>query len=55
MPPDGEDMKRVLLLAALLPACVILKFERLKSEPVDFVSDVKPILESRCLECHHSR
>ncbi|MDH4452562.1 MAG: hypothetical protein QE570_05210 [Verrucomicrobiota bacterium] len=48
-------MKRVWLLAALLPACVILKFERLKSEPVDFVSDVKPILESRCLECHHSR
>lgn len=52
-------MKRKLLLtlgaAALLPACVVFKFEFLKNEPVDFVGDVKPILESRCLECHHSR
>ncbi len=52
-------MKRKLLSAIVvvvgLPACVILDVEVLKNEPVDFVSDVKPILESRCLECHHSR
>lgn len=49
-------MKRNLLLtlgaAALMPACVFFKFEFVKNGPVDFVGDVKPILESRCLECH---
>jgi hypothetical protein len=59
MPPDGEIMKRKLCLTlgavALLPACMILDVTQLSNEPVDFVSDVKPILESRCLECHHSR
>ncbi|MCB1277683.1 c-type cytochrome domain-containing protein [Prosthecobacter sp.] len=43
------------LTALLLPACVLIDFTRLKNEPVDFVSEVKPILEARCLECHHSR
>ena len=56
MPPDGEGMKRKLYLAlsvaALLPACVILDVTQLSNKPLDFVSDVKPILESRCLECH---
>jgi hypothetical protein len=52
-------MKRKWLLtlgaAALLPTCVILDVTQLSNEPVDFVADVKPVLESRCLECHHSR
>jgi hypothetical protein len=58
MPQDGEGMKRKLFslaAVALLPACMILNVTQLSNEPVDFVSDVKPILESRCLECHHSR
>jgi hypothetical protein len=59
MSPDDEDMKRKLYLTlgavALLPACMILDVTQLSNEPVDFVSEVKPILESRCLECHHSR
>lgn len=53
-------MKRICLSAAvltalLLPACVLIDFTRLKNEPVDFVTEVKPVLEARCLECHHSR
>jgi hypothetical protein len=60
MPRDDEHMKRILLSAAactalLLPACVLLDFKRLSNEPVDFVGEVKPILEARCLECHHRR
>lgn len=47
-------MKRIwiatLLTAVSLTACMNLTV--LKDEPVDFVSDVKPLLESRCLECH---
>lgn len=52
-------MKRMLFsmlgTVALLPACMILDVRQLANEPVDFVADVKPVLESRCLECHHSR
>jgi hypothetical protein len=52
-------MKRRLLsllaMTVLLPACMIVNFERLPDRKIDFVSEVKPILESRCLECHHSR
>ena len=52
-------MKRKLFVGlaavALLPACMILNVTQLSNEPVDFVGGVKPILESRCLECHHSR
>lgn len=40
---------------ALLPACMILDVRQLANEPVNFVPDVKPVLESLCLECHHSR
>ncbi len=50
-----RNVLAVIIAATTLSACVILKVERLKNEPVDFVSDVKPILESRCLECHHNR
>lgn len=40
-----------LVLAATLSACV-MDLTRLKTEEVDFVRQVKPILESNCLECH---
>ena len=54
MPQDDEGMKRTwiatLMTAVSLTACMNLTV--LKDEPVDFVSDVKPLLESRCLECH---
>lgn len=42
-------------VAALIPACELLRSGGAAGEPVDFVSEVQPILESRCLECHHSR
>ena len=54
MPQDDEGMKRTwiatLMTSVSLTACMNLTV--LKDEPVDFVSDVKPLLESRCLECH---
>lgn len=34
-----------------LVACMNVKLDH----EVDFVSEVKPLLESRCLECHHKR
>ncbi len=48
-----RNLVATLMASVSLTACMNLT--RLKDEPVDFVSDVKPILESRCLECHHSR
>ncbi len=38
-----------------LVACGHLRLERPSSREVDFVSEVKPLLETRCLECHHRR
>lgn len=38
-------------LIATLSACV-MDLTRLKNDPVDFVRQVKPILEASCLECH---
>lgn len=42
-------------VVALIPACELLRSGGASAEPVDFVGEVQPILESRCLECHHSR
>lgn len=44
----------VLMLVATLSACV-MDLTRLKNEEVDFVRQVKPILEFSCLECHQHR
>ena len=38
-------------LVVTLSACV-MDLTRLKNDPVDFVRQVKPILEASCLECH---
>jgi hypothetical protein len=52
-------MKRTLFVVMLavpgLTACMHLRLERRSHHLVDFVSEVKPLLESRCLECHHRR
>lgn len=52
-------MKRTLfaiMLTALgLSACMHLSLERRPDHAVDFAIEVKPILEMRCLECHHRR
>lgn len=45
-----RNMIATLMAAVSLTACMNLTV--LKDEPVDFVSEVKPLLESRCLECH---
>lgn len=46
----------VLLLSLLcLAACTQFLPKPPSGEAVDFVSQVKPLLESRCLECHHRR
>ena len=44
-----RNMIATLMAAVSLTACMNLTV--LKDEPVDFVSEVKPLLESRCLEC----
>ncbi|MFO1484196.1 MAG: c-type cytochrome domain-containing protein [Verrucomicrobiaceae bacterium] len=43
----------ILIAVVSLTSCVTLPWQ--KNEPVDFVSEVKPVLEARCLECHHHR
>lgn len=52
-------MKRRIYLAMLvasgLVACGHLQTERQPDHELDFVRSVKPLLESRCLECHHRR
>lgn len=42
-------------LVLCLTACSHFNFGRAPDDQVDFVSEVKPLLESRCLECHHRR
>ncbi|WP_395741749.1 c-type cytochrome domain-containing protein [Prosthecobacter sp.] len=52
-------MKPHILAAVLgllgLTACTQLQPELPPDHAVDFVAEVKPLLESRCLECHHRR
>lgn len=51
-------MTRILLAAAValgLAACQHVPPELLGNREIDFVDEVKPLLESRCLECHHRR
>ena len=48
-------MKRS-IFAAMLGICGLAACGHLqKKRQVDFVREVKPLLESRCLECHHQR
>jgi hypothetical protein len=48
--------KRAPLLFALLATlALVLSCEKKAGvKPVDFVSQIKPILQSRCINCHHS-
>src|SRR5690606_24563493 len=39
-------------LACILPAVVLLSLLSCKKEKVDFSSQVKPILNKRCISCH---
>ncbi|MFC5457880.1 c-type cytochrome domain-containing protein [Prosthecobacter fluviatilis] len=52
-------MKRFLFptvtLALMLPACGVLDLARRNREKVSFEHQVKPILETSCLECHQPR
>lgn len=44
------------ILAAVTAALGLVACMNVKPDhEVDFVSEVKPLLESRCLECHHQR
>lgn len=43
----------VAIAAFCLSACVSLMSDRRRHHEVDFVSEVKPLLELRCLECHN--
>lgn len=45
----------VILSLLGLAACTQFQPELPPDGAVDFVSEVKPLLESRCLECHHRR
>lgn len=51
----NASMPAVILSLLGLAACTQLRQELPPDETVDFVSEVKPLLESRCLECHHRR
>lgn len=52
-------MKRVLSITTMavlgLTACMHQRLERRPDHRVDFAAEVKPVLEMRCLECHHRR
>lgn len=52
-------MKRILLVTLLavsgLAACQQTRPRLMAAHEVDFVDEVKPLLEARCLECHHRR
>lgn len=52
-------MKGIFLIAPLvafsLAACQQMQPHLTPAHEVDFVEEVKPLLESRCLECHHRR
>lgn len=51
-------MKHLTLAAALCltaAACSSWRSGFKPRRPVDFVREVKPLLEARCLECHHRR
>ena len=37
-------------LAIILPSCEKLEL----SKPVSFTKDIKPLLEARCINCHHA-
>ena len=43
------------LVVICLGACGQWKAPKTPDRQVDFVRQVKPLLESRCLECHHRR
>lgn len=44
-----------MLATCCLAACVHLQTVRRPDHAVDFVNEVKPLLEASCLECHHRR
>ncbi len=49
-------MKRIPLLA-VLAGCFLLGQAckpKAESKPVDFATQIRPLLESRCVNCHHS-
>ena len=46
-------MKRAILLFAALQSCCLL-LPAADDPPVDFVRQIKPVLASRCVECHNS-
>ncbi|WP_395739865.1 c-type cytochrome domain-containing protein [Prosthecobacter sp.] len=48
-------LSAVLLFLSGLASCSQIQPELPPDKAVDFVSQVKPLLESRCLECHHRR
>jgi len=47
-------MFKNLLPTILAAACMLSGTSAADVKPVDFVTDVKPILTSRCIGCHHS-
>ncbi|MGV3661445.1 MAG: c-type cytochrome domain-containing protein [Prosthecobacter sp.] len=53
-------MKRVVTVVILLTALTLAACQHLRpalesGPPVDFMAEIKPLLESRCLECHQRR
>lgn len=54
-----SPMRRALATAALLVACLAAcgqwQAPKRSDRQVDFARQVKPLLEARCLECHHRR